>query len=270
MFDVPENAQEINPNAKDDGIQLPFVAPIFYWRHGDSRFSSEQGVLHFGGWETQEADLFRDEFGALPDGMREVNHKWGNAMAVRNLTIAPIRTRKRWVERSHSQTICLVAKKSEDGQLVKSGVAVLSVKGWTTKYLSDAIAEWGNNSKDGRKEHAIYKIGDGEDRVIPPWYFWQSVGTFGDFQSESVGSNNTSETTQPRTVNFRDITKEILGRLYVGGENWSLMSELYKEAEEWANDERWLNGDEQVVEENSLPPLPDVAESAINEEELPF
>jgi hypothetical protein len=253
MIEVPENTQQINPNAKDDGIQLPFVAPIFYWRHGDARFKEAGSILYFGGWETQEDDLFLSEFGEYPKGLTEVTHSWGSAMGTRQLIIAPIRTRKRWTDRSHSQTLCLVGGKSDDGKVEKIGVAVLSAKGWTTKYLSDAIRTWNDHTADARRQWASYESG-GKKKTVPSWYFWMLVGTFGEFSSETVGTGkNSSTTTQPQCHMLTIGSKEQLESLYVGKENYALMSELYAQSEEWANDERWQKGEEQIIEAQILP-----------------
>jgi hypothetical protein len=246
---VPQDTKQINPNAKDDGIQLPFVAPIFYWTHGKKILKSASGVAHFGGWETQEDDLFLSEFSNLPNGFAEEERHFGSVVAGRALTVAPIKTRKRWTDRSHSQTLCLVAAKNDAGKLEYLGVVVLSAKGYATQYLSNAFRAWKDHSADARRQWATVSV-DGKDSVLPSWYFWQSIGTYGEFSSDVVGKGNkTSETTQPDTFLPAISNGAQLESLYVGEENYRLMAQLSGQAEEWANDERWLKGEEQLIEQ---------------------
>ena len=283
MIKAPQGVGSTNPNAKDDGIQLPFIAPIFYWRNGDARLQPAGGVQYFGGWETQENEEFISEFGEMPQGFEETSYRWGTAYTGRSLTIAPIISRKRWIEEKnhgHSQTLCLVAKRNDDGKLIQLGTIVISVKSLTVVDFSKTIKTWAEHTKEARAKWALYKDENGKNRIVPSWYFWQPVGTYGDFKETKRGSKRKigefSMVTIPENYLPTIQNEAQLEALYVGDSNYSLMFDLAEQAKEWANDERWKNGEEKLINQSNASRAGQYTEPVyadnvdIPEDEMPF
>ncbi|MBT7072377.1 MAG: hypothetical protein HN975_15970 [Anaerolineae bacterium] len=240
MIQLPDDVKAINPNPEADGIQLPFVAPVFWWKNGDKRMSHDNGVQYFGGWEGNEDDI-RDamiENGELPEDF-VLDSRMGNEGAYsvysrRSLTVVPIKARKRWVDsRSHSQTLCLLGLPKEGGGFKVWGTIVLTAKGYATDRLSEAIKAWTVHTKPMRLEHAPN---------VPSWYFWQALGTSGEFVEESVGKSIKSNIT-PISAFLPKMNKELLEKVYVGNDLARKISELEEQAKEWATDKRWLKNE---------------------------
>ncbi len=273
MIQAPQDAKTINPNAKDDGIQLPFPAPVFYWRNGDARMMNSGGVQYYGGWETQDSEEFLAEFGEMPKGFEETQYRWGSAVTGRALTIAPIVSRKRWIKdknHGHSQTLCLVATRNEAGKLAQLGTIIVSVKSLTVKDFSDAIKGWSEHTKEARTNWATYEDASGKKRLIPSWYFWQPIGTFGDFKELKRESKRKAGEFSMVTVpeNYLPVIQNEaqLNALYVGNDIYRLMGELSEQAKEWANDERWIKGEEQPIQQDApqAQPKPQWDENSVN------
>ncbi len=246
---LPSDIKAVNPNPEGEGIQLPFSAPLFWWKNGDSRMSQLGGVQHFGGWESEEKDIVAAsaENGELPDDFvydsRVGKEGTYQVCARRNLTIVPIKTRRRWIERSHSQTLVLIGLKRDGGGFDVWGTAVLTAKGYSSARLTSSFDAWDKHTRDTRKE-----IAPG----VPSFYFWQATGTFGDFKEETVGSKKKNAIT-PIQAYLPEMSAGLLQSLYVGDETARLMSELSDQAQEWATDKRWLkNEKDDVLPENNL------------------
>ena len=259
---LPSDIKVINPNPEGEGVQLPFIAPLFWWKNGDKRMSQIGGVQYFGGWESNEEDITAAvaENGQLPDDFVP-DSRMGNDGAYqvysrRSLTVAPIKTRRRWVDgRSHSQTLVLLGVKREGGGFDAWGCAVLTAKGYATDRLSKAITAWNTHTSAVRKE-----IAPG----VPSWYFWQAIGTFGDFKEESVGSKVKNAIT-PIEAYLPTMTADLLKSLYVGDDAARLISELSEKAQEWATDKRWLkNEKEEEDAETEYSPV------QLEEQDFPF
>jgi hypothetical protein len=242
-INLPEDVTPVNPTATTDGIQLPFTAPLFWWNNGSKQLKQVGGVSYFGGWQGSNdlVETAMAEYGALPDGFT-VEERTGNdgeyvVYACRALTVVPIKTRKRWKDnRSHSQTLCLMAKKENNERLVW-GPVVLSAKGYATDRLSKAIQSWVMHTREVREKIAPN---------VPAWYFWSALGTFGEHSEEMVGGGKQSPIT-PIKAYLPEITEKLMENLYVGSETARHISELEKKSQEWANDEKWLTGTEKLV-----------------------
>ena len=262
MIKLPESAKAVNPNAVTDGVQLPFVHDFFYWINGDKRLAELKNASHYGGWFSND-DLHEaavDEFGAGPSVELLTRSGDDGEYAVygtRNLTIVPIRTRKRWTDRSHTQTLCLIGLKTEDGWK-PWGAAVLTAKGYSTDRFTKSLKMWDNMTKDARKE-----VGG-----APSWFFWASIGTHGKYHEEMVGKVKQSPITPIEAFipPKEKITAKLMEKLYIGDEAAEYVSVLYNDSEEWAKDPKWLKNEEKILEKepqySELPPL--------DEDDLPY
>ena len=245
---LPKNVTAINPNPENDGIQLPFTAPVFWWANGDKKMKQVGGVQYYGGWNGNDDDVETavSENGALPDGfLLEVRTGNDGDYAVyssRTVTVVPIKARKRWKDgRSHSQTLCLLAVKNGDVREAW-GPVVLSAKGYTTDRLTKAFASWVSHVRDVRAKIAP---------DVPAWYFWQAIGTIGDYEEEVVGKVKKSPIT-PVKCYLPKITEKVLETLYVGDETAAMLSSLSEQAQEWASDKGWIEGKEIEVVEDEI------------------
>lgn len=243
-IELPQDVIPVNPTATTDGIQLPFTAPLFWWNNGNKQMKQLGGVSYFGGWQGSQdvVETALHEYGSLPEGFT-VESRTGNdgdyvVYACRAVTVVPVRTRKRWKDnRSHSQTLCLLATKDESGERVSWGPIVLSGKGYATDRLSKAIQSWVMHSREVRDKLAPN---------VPAWYFWCAYGSYGEFVEEIVGSGKQSPITPIRAY-LPKMTDDLLTKLYVGEDLARAISEYESQSKEWAEDEKWLTGNEKLV-----------------------
>jgi len=255
---LPEGANEVNPNAVTDGVQLPFIHGFFYWKNGKRELAELNNASYYGGWfgndDIHEAAV--NAFGAGPKV--ELVTQMGNdgeyaAYCTRSLTLVPVRTRKRWTDgKSHTQTLCVVGIK-EEGKWKQWGPIVITAKGYSTDRLEKAFKLWDMETKEVRAE-----IAPG----VPSWFFWSAIGTFGEHVDEMVGKYKQSPIT-PITAFVPKITKKLMESLYVGDETARYISDLSSASEDWATDKKWLKSEEKLLEKE-----PKYSDSP--EEESPF
>ena len=236
---VPENASGFKP-FEDQGIQLPFDAPLFWWTNGDNRGKEVgSGVEHFGGWATD---------GALLDAMvhdtqiparliAETQYPRTGASfqvyATRYLVVTPIAKRFRWVTdrdkpndkgRGHSQILCLCAfgKPLEYWMPV-----VLSAKGLAAMAIDAAFKSWESETGVARKTWA---------HGAGAWFFWSRIGTFAKERIEKlVGQKGAQSPIVEAQIYLpsAEFTEAYLDALYIGEENVNRMVELKTLSKEW-------------------------------------
>lgn len=254
---VPQEASEGLKGSMNQGdaIQLPFPVAYFYVRNGSKQLKS--GIGYFGGFNVGIKDL-DDLLSEIPDVFTPQAYEGKEGVyevyEIRNLLVAPITKRYRWVENRSNQQIVAMLGVIVDKQIVNLGPSVLSAKGMQTKYVNAALKEWDHRTLEARRQFA-----DGAESK----FFWATIGTFAD-QPEftTVGKGkNTSEVTpmklQPKPV---EITAEVLNKRYVGESVALEMAELYTQCAEWIAD--WKKD----KKEDGAPPPPENFE----EEEFPF
>lgn len=239
----PSLSQRISTNMNvGGGIQLPFNTIYPFWYNGDKRnqrMAQNSPAEYFGGWvfegaqldalcqtETRNvpAGLYRDTFTAR-DGTSFP------AYFGRHLLLATIGTRTAWRENdngkmsSKTQVLSYLAEKVES-QIVPWGSVVLTASGWQTKELQNALKSWDNKLKPALK---LFAPG------VPSWFFYMSLGTFGDQRQEKmvgpVGSQSPIVPIQayvPATIDEATLT-----RLFVGEDIAAVLAGLSDEAQEW-------------------------------------
>ena len=217
----------------DEGIQLPFFAPVMFWKHGSPQ--AGEGVCLYGGWgSASEQYDFGDEppQGFVPETWHSSSGGAYDVFSSRQVSIAPILTRTRWTtnengkSRSHKQMLCMLGTWDEV-TYVPYGPAILSAKGLASRYLVEAITEFERQINPIRKE-SIAHIGLS--------FFWHVIGTFGDAQYEQMGSGNqTSTGTIIRAGHIKDPTIDTLKTLFVGLDVMNMMASYQSEAQDWYN-----------------------------------
>ncbi|MBT6322537.1 MAG: hypothetical protein HOJ31_10175 [Anaerolineae bacterium] len=245
MITAPKDAKQINPAARDDGIQLPFYAPVIYWRNGNKALSQVGGVGHFGGWESQDFDAAFSERGGLPSGFNVEERFFGNVWASRSILFVPVSARFRWIEadnKSHNQVLVVLAtqENKEIKEIKEWGTAVLSYKGKSTKdKFEKATKDWDKETRQLRIDLA---------GGMPAWYFYRLVGTFGEFVEIEVGTKPKSSMITPMSLYVPEMSQTVIEKSYVGDDLYTRMSELHESAKEWANDSRWKGNEENLLE----------------------
>jgi len=246
MITAPKNARQINPAARDDGIQLPFYAPVIYWRNGNKVLEQVGGVGHFGGWESQDFDAAFSERGGVPNGFKVEKRSFGEVWAARSILFVPVRSRYRWMEKdnkSHNQVLVVLATQ-EEGKITEWGTAVLSYKGKNTKDQFDkATKDWDEATRQLRIDFAS---------GMPAWYFYKFVGTFGELSEVEVGVKPKSSMITPMRLYTPKMSQSVIEKSYVGDDLYIRMDELHELATEWANDDRWKGGEENLLPEPEL------------------
>lgn len=242
MISIPKNVnQEIQQGMQGDAISLPFFAPYFYWTRGDSNESqSGSGVMHYGGWSAS-ADVIDSNLDAMPGiftkEVRTGSEGTYEVYASRHLFVAPIAKRQRWEikdetdkGRSHVQVLAYAATFEKSTRQYQPWMPViLSAKGMATVDFNKVITEWEKATSEVRKEWA-----DGGSS----YFFWMTIGTFGERVAKSVGKVQKSFITPPQLYipfggNPGAWTPEQFGSLYVGDEIANSMIDYKDAAADW-------------------------------------
>jgi len=233
-------------------IELPFSAPVFWTINGDARLAGVGArALYFGGWAVdaeQFSDALQNAGLAMPTFLEPgvITNERGDAIDIlttRAVLVAPIGMRHAWLVanpggqvirsaefvqggRQHVQVLCFAGQKIGD-QYQPWGPIVLSAKGFQANNLKAAFTAWEKRTAPARKKYAPN---------VPAWCFYAFLGTFGDKrQQEMVGKNQKSPIT-PIGVwlpEEKNVTEELLGKLFVGESIASQMVAYLDLAREW-------------------------------------
>ena len=252
------NPVEIDDNAADvlkdsmktgEGIELPFPALYLWSINGNAAHKKSADAQYFGGWAgkaEQIADAVEQVERGLPAGLTaaEIATRDGKdyaAYITRQIIVAPIAYRKRWISKDGHQTLpdyapgfrqhvqCLMALGDIDPALKKVlfwGPAVITAKGFQASYLIATLKEFEKHIESERRKAAP---------AVPPNCFWRKIGTFGDKPNvKMVGPDGSQSPITPICVSLPDkLSAEKLAGLYVGKETVAEMVRLYSEATEW-------------------------------------
>jgi hypothetical protein len=232
-------------------IELPFFAPKFWAINGDARLASLGGALYFGGWAVDAVDwekaIMDDwllEENEMPQGFSKqvivtADGRNVDAYVSRSIIVAPICTRVMWVladgtrltqytqgARQHVQAIVFLGHKRTDREeIIPLGPVMLSCKGYQAKNLLDSFSAWDRQTKGIRS-----KIAPG----IPAWCFYLAVGTFGnERKQEMVGKNSQSPITPIRAFVPKDMTEELIEKVFVGQQTAESMAFYLEASDEW-------------------------------------
>lgn len=267
LFDLPQEfVNEVAGAMSGEKIELPFVAPYFWWQNGKPAYKALGSAAYFGGWasdaDTYEGILHNNGL-EIPGNTKRITlanneGKEYDVFACRSMPVAVIAKRSRWMidettgkGRGHTQILAYAAtgKKTEAGTAyVAWSPVVISGKGLAAKAIEDALRDFDRNTAAARRQYA---------KNLPAWFFWCNIGTFGDKpEQKMVGSGQQSPIT-PATVYLpKDgvITAEMLKTWYVGGDVAAVMVDLKKQAKEWLEAWRENKSTGPAVD---VPPPPD-------------
>ena len=235
-FNVPEDYVKDAQGALTGGqISLPFDTLILRWRNGSGSYAnSEIQTLFFGGWEcgSDSMETMTNAYGVkVPQGFVEfeATSKTGSnygAYANRVVLVSFIGKRKRWVEgSSHAQWLVYLAD-FIDKKYTPWAPAILTAKGYSCKYIEDAISQWGTKTASARREFA-----DG----LPEFLFYAPLGTFGDKpDTKMVGKGgNQSPITPCQLIIPPNVDADFLKRTFIGNEIAEKCSDMLSEANAW-------------------------------------
>ena len=252
-FDLPDNANEIQGIG---AVELPFVAPLMYWRSGVEALKNMEeikGVQRFGGWAIQPDQI--EPYTALPKlppafEKIKLSGSEGNYenYLTRNVDVAVIARRFAWFDKSVTQYLCF---------LRDFGAVVLQAKSTTGKDLDNAFSEFKKKSVEARFNQSTQS-------TVADNFFYAPIGSFGDTPVfvEKKGKRDSTMVTIP--IAFTPANGWTGQNIqYVGKEVASEILRMQKLAKPWLDD--WNNRrSEKPQAENSLPPMPDTSE------EFPF
>jgi len=261
-FDVDQSAADrLNQGMNmGGGIELPFAAPVFWWMNGNPQnraLATSTPAIYFGGWAANADSIeeVADDRGGLPGGLvkTDIYTRDSNtveAYTTRLLVVAPISFRQAWITgqqqtvrhvkyvqggRQHIQVLCLTGYQLQDKTYQSWGPIVLSAKGYQAQYLMSAMKDW---RKAIDRALGVIKA----NPKPPAWGFWGGIGTFGDkVDTQMVGKSTQSPITPINLFTPKELTAELLRRLYVGRDGVDEMAQLLDEASDWLN--AWKSSD---------------------------
>lgn len=285
----PLAAEKLNQGMNmQGGIELPFAAPVFWWMNGNSQFramAQANPAAYFGGWAMKEEAALEVEpdRGPVPAGLIKAENvtRDGTPIQVytsRFLVVAPISYRSGWVSgdsngktrqvgympgaKKKIQVIAIMGVKQ--GESYRSwGPIMLTAQGYQVDYMISAMKDWKKAIERTRRTVAPN---------IPPWAFYMTLGTFGDsIKTMMVGKPGSQSPITPiNTYIPKDITPDLLRKIYVGKDCVNEMVDCLEDAKEWL--EAWKHGEHLTQAQSAGPEhdgfFPD--EEPMFEEEIPF
>jgi uncharacterized protein CbrC (UPF0167 family) len=233
-------ANTIKDSVKEEGVRLPFPHALIYWSNGDARNKKAADTTYFGGWAVSSnnmEDLIAQSGVGLHSAFFEadlVNNegKEYKAYIARSITIAVCAKRMQWGDGitmpkgSHVQILALAAELDQDKKgFTAWAPVVLSAKGYSAKFINDALSQWDSASAAARREFA---------GGMPSQFFWAAIGTFGTEPIfESVGKTQKATITPCKCWLPKEFNDALISRHFVGADNVKRMAELAKLSEEW-------------------------------------
>lgn len=238
----------MNGMNKANGIELPFPAPVLWVLNGQPAAKVQGGAGYFGGWsaDANGLDKLLSETGRqAPFGFTRTTQasRDGNeydTLITRYVHVACIAKRESWLldnrrtpeyvdgARRHLQVLAMLANLDEaTGTFMQWGPVVLSAKGFQAKNLLAATTQWEQGTAPVRRAIAP---------KISPWFFWISIGTFGDKREvTNVGKAGAQSPITPIKLHLPDVTEAFLTKRFVGQEVARVIVELSQQAGEWLN-----------------------------------
>jgi hypothetical protein len=228
-------ANTVKDSLTEEGIRLPFPVAVMRWNNGDTHYKTAGDATYFGGWAVGSDsmdDLMAQSGVGLHASFTKValsnnDGKEYDAYISRNVTVAICAKRKQWTDKgSHVQWVGLAAELNSDKKFFTAWAPVmLTAKGWSAKYIEDALMAWDSATAAARREFA---------GGLPSQFFWAAIGTFGEQPIvEMVGKAQKSPITPCKCWLPKEFNDAIITRHFVGEENMARMADLAKQSEEW-------------------------------------
>jgi hypothetical protein len=231
MFDLPQEfVDNLRDAMTDEKIELPFPAPLVWWKNGDKRNKAQGGVLYHGGWAISADNLdtlnLDPPAGFKPETWTNREGNEFGVLAARSFGFAAIAKRRQWTQneagnwRSHVQILGVIGIYNKDTKGYDYyGPAVLSAKGYAGRSLEDALAKWNRDTQPMRKQYA---------NGYPAWLFYAPLGSFGQEPNfVQWGGAQKSPGTPVQVWMPETITDQHLQQWFVGQSTAEAMS-LYK------------------------------------------
>lgn len=247
------------------GVQLPFVAPLLWWKNGETALTKTAEITdarRFGGWGVSEEEIVNAGM-ELPNNwnMFELSGSKGNdynAYLARFVYVAPIDRRFAWFQKpetgswvSKLNILAYMGEMTAEKKMIPWGPVVLSAKGYSGQHIDNAFKKFMTETA---------KLRDGD----PSNYFYHPIGTFAKepIFEKVTGKGGSSSPITPCQLFVPNggYTVEDMDRYFVGDEIAAVMVDLRDQAREWLSD--WNRKKEQT-EADEVAPLP-------NDDEFPF
>lgn len=240
-FDIPEGYNEGIGNPLDnEGVRLPFLAPMVWWQNGRPIFKDRGGAPYFGGWAMNDVDMsaLHDQTDTLPlnwlsyDLVNEQGEDY-TAFMTRWAYFAIIGTRNRWIQevnKGHYQVLAYMAYQGADKSIVPYSPVVLTCKGTAGMFLRQAVIKFSTQTAAARKKFA---------KDLPISAFFATLGTFGqapEYQSVGKEEGKKKNVTPVNLWLPEKIDGAYLHAAYVGREIAELSIGLRKDAADWLAD----------------------------------
>lgn len=239
------------------GNQLPFVAPLAFFRNGNAALKELKNAAYYGGWIIKSLDMdetiraYNMDQHPAEWKQVEISPKEGEPFSgymTRHVVVAPIAFRSAWKHkdtgviypeggdyvqdtRHVAQALVYAATKVTEGKDVfyqPTFPLVLSVRGYQVTNLKSAFQTWNKYTASARKTYAP---------GVPAWCFYLAVGTFGtEFKSISVGKGSQKSPITPVVPYLPEtITEQTLEVLFVGEGMAGTMADMVEDSKEWVN-----------------------------------
>jgi hypothetical protein len=245
----PGVAQKLGEGVQTgNATELPYFCPAIWALNGNKQLLALGNAQYYGGWAIKAEDwekACRDEWftNPIPTFFAKTTMTTGDGKSLdvyttRSLIVAPIATRTTWAQesgsrtmeyvegsRQHVQAICMLANQTDQGYQML-GPVMLTAKGYQAKNLLDSFSGW---------NRATSKIRGQIAPGVPAWCFYLAVGTFGkDHKSLLVGKGQKQSTITPISAYIpKDISAELMEKLFVGSETAEIMVTYLEAAKEW-------------------------------------
>lgn len=236
-------------------IELPFPCPPFFVVNGEESMEELKNILYFGGFActTEKLQTASEHWKDAPfpiPGFVKMNHKVKGAkievLAARSLVVSIIGVREySSIEDSASgrksrmppytkgarpgiQVLCVLGYRDEQKAIHPWGPVMLTAQGYQVNHIKDSIQSYRKAIKPFVKK----LIPDATDSMLN--LFWMYLGTFGEFQSVTVGAGNNSQSITPiKTFIPEDLDEHKVENMYVGEGMAEFMADLSEQSQEW-------------------------------------
>ena len=255
-FFIPEdsNADPMRTGG-EDGIRLPFSAPLLSWRNGNPALSDlgDENPKYSGGWELSKEswEKVKADVPPLPALFKLYSLKGKeayDAFLAKQIVIFPVGLRERALmkqdgrdvpvkrftkgSRQHIQMLAYLATVT-DGGFKPWGPVILSAKSNSAQAIKQCFEDF--------KELAKKEL----DNIRVPYHrFWLRLGTPIPPKFVTVGKgSDTSDVTPCYLMSPQGgWTLDALKHAYIGADMIAKAGELQMLAAEWLNDKQWALG----------------------------
>jgi len=250
------NAGDPMRTGGEDGIRLPFSAPLLSWRNGNAALSDlgDENPKYTGGWEMSKEswEKVKADVPPLPALFKLYalrGKETYDAFLAKQIVIFPVGLRERALmkldgrdvpvkrftkgSRQHIQMLAYLATVTDGGGFKPWGPVVLSAKSNSAMFVKQCFEDF--------KELAKKEL----DNIRVPYHrFWLRIGTPIPPKFVTVGKGgDTSDVTPCYLMSPQGgWTLDALKHAYIGADMIAKAGELQMLADAWLNDKQWVLG----------------------------